>query len=285
MDIRHLEVFVMVCQWLSMTKAAEELGMSQPAISMVIKDLEVFYHVTLFERSHRKLRLTRQGELFYQQALMLLEQYHKLPQLLNDQKHLKKIRLGVNVTIGETCLLDIVHTFTPETLQVVVKDSSSILEMLKKQQLDLAIVDTPMNELPFEQEYLFTQPLWVIGHVSLPERMTMAQMVQYPFCLRETGSGNRSCVDGLFASHGYRIEPFVESVSDLCLLNMVEQQRAITFLPQQVAQYALQQQLVKHIMIDDVTFERQFYLFYSKSRYVDDGIAKLMTWIRRNLHA
>ena len=74
MTLRHLEVFIAVCECKSVTHAADKLYMSQPAVSIAIKELESYYGVPLFIRANRTIYLTEQGEALFLEAKQIINQ-------------------------------------------------------------------------------------------------------------------------------------------------------------------------------------------------------------------
>ena len=100
MTIRHLEIFVQVYLEKSITRAAEKLYMTQPAVSVAIRELEKQYDVALFERLGRRLYVTGAGEALYARAVQMLEEFHGLEQGLERKTAL---RVGSSVTLGNFC--------------------------------------------------------------------------------------------------------------------------------------------------------------------------------------
>ena len=84
MTLRHLEIFSTVCAQGSFTRAAEKLNMAQPAVSLAIRELEVFYNVRLFERMNRRVYLTEAGRTLWQYADTVLSQFQESVEVLRD---------------------------------------------------------------------------------------------------------------------------------------------------------------------------------------------------------
>ena len=84
MTLRHLEIFSAVCAQESFTRAAEQLNMAQPAVSLAIRELEVFYNVRLFERMNRRVYLTEAGRTLRQYADTVLSQFQESVEVLRE---------------------------------------------------------------------------------------------------------------------------------------------------------------------------------------------------------
>ena len=106
MTIRHLTIFSEVCHLNSITKAAERLNMSQPAVSSAIRELETYYQTKLFERMNRRLYLTEPGQYLLQHADSVLAQLDEAKEYLSDIASATQIRIGSNVSFGESHLAD-----------------------------------------------------------------------------------------------------------------------------------------------------------------------------------
>ena len=85
MTLRHLEIFSAVCAQESFTRAAEQLNMAQPAVSLAIRELEVFYNVRLFERMNRRVYLTEAGRTLRQYADTVLSQFQESVEVLRER--------------------------------------------------------------------------------------------------------------------------------------------------------------------------------------------------------
>ena len=103
MTLRHLTIFRAVCQTESITLAAEHLNMTQPAVSLAVRELEDFYGVQLFERMNRRIYITEAGRTLLQYADKILSQYAESVQVLQEARHRGSCRFGVHVTLARRC--------------------------------------------------------------------------------------------------------------------------------------------------------------------------------------
>ena len=111
MTIRHLKTFVAVCQTNSVTKAAEKLYISQPAVSLAIKELEEHYGQKIFERFSRKLCITPFGQELYQSALRIVTLFDEMEYAAGQEKLGNVLRVGVGPMIGQVMLPERVCRF------------------------------------------------------------------------------------------------------------------------------------------------------------------------------
>ena len=241
MTIRHLEIFVQVYREKSITRAAEKLYMTQPAVSVAIRELEKQYDVALFERLGRRLYVTGAGEALYARAVQMLEEFRGLEQGLERKTAL---RVGSSVTLGNFLLPRVAAEWQmrhPESpLQVTVANGERLQQMLRDNLLDVAVIEGVVNgaELetrPFRQDRLVLvlpqeHPLAVLEHI------TLAQVLEYPLLVREEGSAGRRCLEQVLARRGLRAERRWESIDTQALLQAVAQGLGVAFLPRELAE-------------------------------------------------
>ena len=241
MTIRHLEIFVQVYREKSITRAAEKLYMTQPAVSVAIRELEKQYDVALFERLGRRLYVTGAGEALYARAVQMLEEFHGLEQGLERKTAL---RVGSSVTLGNFLLPRVAAEWQmrhPESpLQVTVANGGRLQQMLRDNLLDVAVIEGAVNgaELetrPFRQDRLVLvlpqeHPLAVLEHI------TLAEVLEYPLLVREEGSAGRHCLEQVLGRRGLQADRRWESIDTQALLRAVAQGLGVAFLPRELAE-------------------------------------------------
>ena len=241
MTIRHLEIFVQVYREKSITRAAEKLYMTQPAVSVAIRELEKQYDVALFERLGRRLYVTGAGEALYARAVQMLEEFHGLEQGLERKTAL---RVGSSVTLGNFLLPRVAAEWQmrhPESpLQVTVANGGRLQQMLRDNLLDVAVIEGAVNgaELetrPFRQDRLVL--VLPQGHpLTVPEHITLEQVLEYPLLVREEGSAGHRCLEQVLARRGLQADRRWESIDTLALLRAVAQGLGVAFLPRELAE-------------------------------------------------
>jgi DNA-binding transcriptional LysR family regulator len=153
LNLKYYHVFVRVYENMSMSVAAEELYLTQPAVSRIIHELEEAYQTRFFLRHSGRLHRTESGRLFYFHARQLLAQEEQLDCAMRKQKLQMKVHIGATPTVGTYYLPDILSHYREENNELDVylhTNSSDVLEdMLKNAQLDFAIVEgmSPSQEV------------------------------------------------------------------------------------------------------------------------------------------
>lgn len=167
MTLRHFQIFNTVCQEGSLTAAAQRLGISQPAVSIAIKELEAFYGTRLFERMNRRIYISPSGEALLQYVGTVLSQFDESVRVIRDEDYATECRFGVNVTVGETRLGDFMagaRAAQPAVqARVVVENSAAIEEMLLHNRIDFAVIDEPSALPGCASEPIYREAMAVVG--------------------------------------------------------------------------------------------------------------------------
>ena len=146
MTRRHIHIFLSVCSnGCSMTRAAEALYLSQPAVSQAVAELEEYYGARLFERMGRRLYLTPAGERFQEYAVHIEALFDHMEKGLRSGDSSGLVRVGASITVGSQFLPYYVKAFRQKDpaieVQVRVRPSKELERALHTNQLDLALVE------------------------------------------------------------------------------------------------------------------------------------------------
>lgn len=295
MTLRHLNLFMEVCRQGSVTLAAEELNMAQPAVSYAIKELESYYEVRLFERMNRRLYITEAGEQLMRYADTILNQFDEAKEVLRDIHTFTRVRLGTNVSYGTRMLPELLSGFRKEYPDIpvftMVQNSSQIEEQLLRNHLDFGIMDFPAEHTMFYSR-LIGQDVMKAAYSPhemlqrgdgssrvLPRQLRDLEAV--PFLVRETGSGSRSMLDELFAKAGIRPQIAMESISSQCLIESALHGAGIVFLPGTMLEPYIESGKLTEIKIEGMSEKRQYYLVHHKSKFLTRSMKNFQKYICR----
>lgn len=214
--LRQLQVFEKVASHLNYSRAAEELYLSQPAVSMQIKQLETNIGLPLFEQMGKKIFLTEAGRELFHYSRNIAQQLAEMEAVFDGMKGLGGGKLTLSV-------VNTANYFTPQLLAefcrrhpgvnviLQVANRDAVLGQLADNSTDLAIMGRPPDGLDVTAEPFMDNPLVVIaapGHpLAMLRRVKLAQLAHETFLSREQGSGTRSAMERIFAQH--RIQPRV----------------------------------------------------------------------------
>ena len=282
MTLRHLEIFRAVCQLESVTLAAERLNMTQPAVSLAIRELERFYGTRLFERMNRRIYITDAGRTLLQYADTILSQFQESVQVFQETQHGGSCRLGVHVTFGETCLPDILRQIANRLPQVTVRafvgNSRQNEEMLLRNELDFAVTDNVtlshgLVALPLCRESMAVvcAPGYRAGNT-----IALTELAGERLLLREEGSGTRRSTDAVFRAAGVAASALLDSSSTAALLSCAQAGLGVTILARSLVADALRVGTLRELTVTDGSFSRQYYLAHHKSKYLTDSVRQVI---------
>lgn len=215
---RRLQVFHTVARVMSFTKAAEILHMTQPAVTFQIKQLEDFFNIRLFDRTHNKITLTEAGRAVYDYAEQILELYAKMS---NDVKELTgevsgALVIGASTTIAEYMLPKLLGAFKQSypdvSLRLQVGNTDAIVSMVENNMIDLGIVEAPVYNKNLEVKTCRLDEMVVIATPDHPlsklSSVRPEELTKHPFILREEGSGSRAVIDEYMRNSGMNFVDF-----------------------------------------------------------------------------
>lgn len=276
MTLRHMKIFVAVSKLNSITKAAESLYISQPAVSCAIKELENYYNIKLFDRISNRIYLTDSGKNVLDYAIHIVSLFDEMEIKVRNLDKTGRLRIGSSITIGTNFMPVYVNNFKaiyPQTEVYVTIDSSDIIEKkLLQNELDFALIEGAVHLDSIIYETYMDDELIIICNPNhtfcRSDSVTIDQFISEPFLLREKGSGTRELFDNVLASLGYSIIPTWESTSILAIINAVINGVGISVLPYILVKEKLNDGQIATIQVDGLKFNRKFNIIYHKNKFL-----------------
>ena len=277
MTLRHMKIFLSVCEnHCNTTHAAEEMHMTQPAVSLAIKDLEQYYGVRLFERIGGRLSITEAGRRFWEYSAHISSLFDEMEKGLRDWDSFGVLRVGASITIGSQFLPSYVRAFYdrfPSTqIKVTVAPSGQLEEKLLSNELDIALIEGTTHHPSLSCEEYMEDRLEVIcpadGEFRSGEQLTVEQFKAQKFLLREHGSGTREVFERVIAEADFSVTPEWEAISTTALVNAVINGLGIAVLPYRMVLGAIKQGLVVPVTVEGLTFQRRFHIVKHKSKFL-----------------
>lgn len=285
-------IFLQVGRLGSITQAAEELNMAQPAVSYAIRELESYYETKLFERMNRRLYITEPGEKLMSYASSILDQFDEAKNVLKDVNTVTKIRIGANVSYGINKLPKMLagfHRKHPEIpIYTQVHNSARIEEELLRNGLDFGVIDCPVKSDIFFYQLLESDMMMIVcaSGFEVPENMQIRDLGGMPLLLREDGSGLRNIMDSVFENmeaEGIRPNIVMESTDMQSLIEACICGLGLLVLPQSVVAPYLQTEVLKEVRIKGINLTRQYYLVYHKSKFMTKSMKLFKKYIGESL--
>ncbi|KLR72266.1 MULTISPECIES: LysR family transcriptional regulator [Geobacillus] len=285
-----LYVFVKVVEKGNFTKAAEELHMTQPAVSQHIQTLERLFDTKLLDRTNKYVKLNKAGEIVYHYAKEILGLYTRMNQLVDDLLNRAggELSIGASYTYGEYVLPQMIaklHQHYPLIKPTItIGNSNEIVEMVSSHQLDVGII-----EMDIETKNVYIEPfakdqMVVVASVHHPyaqkESVQMDDLRNATWIVRETGSGTRKATDEFFLKHNFFPSSIMEFGSTQLIKEAVEAGLGLTFLSLWTIKKELSFGTLTIIPIDDEPFFRHFSLVTSKTPFYTKAMEVFLTIVR-----
>lgn len=267
---QRLEVFIKVVEKKNFSKAAEELHMTQPAVSQYIRSLEESTGVKLLERTNKYVRLNKAGDIVFHHALEIKELYAKMNHLLNDltNKASGSIAVGASYTFGEYLLPTIIaeakEQYPDIKPTVTIGNTTTIAALVLNHQLDIGIVEGHFKDVkelktePFAKDRMVivvpaNHPLAnLIGSISINE------LTDETWILREQGSGTREAAEAVFQKFSLSPKSIMHFSSTQPIKAMVEAGMGISLLSEWAIQKELKYGDIKVLNVQELPYTRDF---------------------------
>jgi DNA-binding transcriptional LysR family regulator len=211
--LRQLEVFVEAARQLNFSRVSETLHLTQPAVSMQVRQLEEAVGMPLFDKVGRNKALTEAGASLLEHASRILGELQDAEQSLQALRGLA----GGSITVG---LVSTAKYFAPKLLAMfarhhpgvevrfVVGNRETLVQLLRENQTDLAIMGRPPGELETVSEPLAQNPNVLVGPIihrlAGLRRFDLQELRRETFLQREDGSGTRLMIEELFRAHLFK---------------------------------------------------------------------------------
>lgn len=277
MTLRHMLIFRTVCETdFNTTRAAEALHMTQPAVSLAIKELEQYYGVHLFDRIGRRLQITDVGNQFLQYAIHITDLFSDMETVLRDWDIKGILRIGASITIGSQFLPEYVKSYSvryPDIdVRVTIEQAGRLEKKLLSNELDCALTEGVSHDPNIVSEAYMEDRLDVICPADKRWEqdcvLSIDEFQNQRFLLREPGSGTRDIFDRVMEEAGIQITPAWESMSTTALINAVSKGLGIAVLPHRLVMPALERGIVATVDVQSLSFQRKFYITHHKDKFL-----------------
>ena len=229
--LRQLKVFETVARLSSHTRAAEELFLTQPAVSMQVKQLEKQLGVVLFEQLGKRIHLTEAGRETLHYARTVEQQLDELEAILANLKGVSGGRLRISVASTANYFMPALlaefsrrHSGVKASLDIT--NRQALVNQLTENTVDLVVMGQPPTEVDVEAEVFLDNPLVIAAPPRHPltreKRIPLKHLEREVFLVREPGSGTRSAMERFFKKRGITIKTGMEIGSNEAIKQSVE---------------------------------------------------------------
>lgn len=272
MTLRHLHIFKTVCECKSITAAADKLYMTQPAVSIAIKELESYYDVQLFIRANRKIYLTPEGEVLFAHASTIMTQFESTADLLRDTNNFNRIKLGVNAVTSEAYMSELIKRVRAAGDNVEINytiEASGILEkMVLDNEIDFAIIDIISAPKKLVKQKLYQCDMILICNPEYysEKTITIEELAHRRMYLQKQGTGSRMCIDAAFRLHGLMPNVKAETNSTLSLVELTRLGHGFSVVSSDTARSFAYDPSLHAVNIVGVPLTRHYFIVYNRNR-------------------
>lgn len=279
MEIRNIRTFLRVAELQSFTKAADQLGYSQAAVTVQIKQLEEELGTQLFDRIGKHIKLTEHGTQFMDHAMKVLKAAEDASTFVHkDENPSGKLRIGSIASLSMGVLPPVLLEFRTLCPQVETSIETSrfvteLLDMMRQNDVDLLyFLDRKLYSSEWIKVFERPETIVFVTYPSHPlagkKNVPMERLLEEPLILTTRGVSYCDDLEQLLAAKGLELHPFLEIGDTDVIIKLLQQQAGISFLPQYLVQEYLDAGILTMITTDIPVIQMWSQLIYHKNKWI-----------------
>ena len=275
LTLRQLQCFSAVAKHLSYTKAAAELHLTQPAVSMQIRQLEQEAGLALTEQFGKQVHLTEAGEEVYRYARSILQQVAEMDDVLDKLKGVSGGRLRIAAISSANYfaprLLGTFHQRFPDvSVSMDVTNQRAVLKLIRENEVDMAIMGQPPDDPYIEAIPFMDNPLIIVAppehRLAKRKRIAVKELEKEVFLTREPGSGTRGAMQRFFRKEKLKLTTGMEMGSLTSIKQGVQAGLGLGLLPRGAVQVELMLGRLVELKVRGLPIPRHWYVVMHKGK-------------------
>lgn len=287
-SLRQLQIFVAISRTQSVSRAAEELALSQSATSTALGEFERQFNLQLFDRVGKSLRINETGQQLLPRAVELLDRAREIENLLDGHAGFGHMKIGATLTVGNYLATMLVAEFLqkhPESrVQLQVHNTRTIVQQIANHELDIGMIEGDCHHPDIEVETWIADELLVFSAPDHPlakqRKVSMEQLLQEPWILREKGSGTRETFDRAFHNHHAQLNIRLELEHTEAIKRAVESGLGIGCISHLALKDAFRRGSLVPLATPALDLGRYFYFLWHKQKYQTAGMREFLALCR-----
>ena len=261
-----LKTFITLVEIKNFTKTAALLNMSQPNVSLHIKNLEKDFQTTLIERSPKSLKITPTGDLLYDRAKQIIMIYEQTKQEILEHHQLIKgeLKIGASFTIGEyilpSLLIKLQTDFPELEIHVVIGNTEEIVELVRLLEVDIGLIEGQTNDKNISVKAFMKDELFIVASPNHPlaqkEKVTISELQNQIWVTREDGSGTREYFNHVISVNGLKLKSVLTISSNQGIKEILMNEYGLSLLSESVIKRDLQHGNLAIIPLKNLSFSR-----------------------------
>ena len=273
---RQLQVFEAVARHLSFTHAAAELFLTQPAVSMQVKQLENVVGIPLYEQLGKSIHLTEAGKLMLRYSTEIRNQVNEIERELDDLKGTEGglLQIAVASTVNNFAarlLSEFCQQYPRIRVSFDVTNRATLLKKLEANESDLALMGSPPDEMELIGEPFMDNPLVIIAPPNHPlvgeKDIPLRKLKDDPLIMREVGSGTRVAMERFFMKKkNFKLISSIEMNSNEAIKRSVEAGLGLGIVSLHTIELEKELDRLKVLDVRSFPIVRQWYIVYRKGK-------------------
>jgi DNA-binding transcriptional LysR family regulator len=275
LTLRQLQCFSAVARNLSFTRAAEELHLTQPAVSMQIRQLELQAGLPLTEQLGKRIHLTEAGEEIYRYARSILQQVEEMDDVLNELKglaggHLRIAAISSANYFAPRLLGTFHQRFENVAVSMDVTNQTRVLQQVVDNDVDMAIMGQPPDDTHLDAIAFMDNPLIIVAspnhRLAKRKRIALKELEKETFLTREAGSGTRGAMHRFFRQHKLKLTTGMEMGSLSSVKQGVQADLGLGLLPLGAVKVELMLGRLVELNFRELPIQRHWYVVLHKGK-------------------
>jgi len=271
MTFKELNFFYHLCDNPQVTKLAQELDISQSAISIAIKSLEEKLNERLFDRIGKKLLLNERGRYFKAQTYQHYIALKDAQTIFQKNKLAGTLKISASKTISNYVMPDIYFEFLSIYPEVSFKidsiNSTETIEKIVDGALDIGLIETNLTHSSIIKKYLCDDELIIVTSDKNYEKEKYIDTIDKKWILRESGSGTKEIFIDSLGEYAKNINIFMQLHSFQEIKTIIlDNPNTITAISKLAVKKELEEKKLFEIKLTNISFKREFSLIYNKNK-------------------
>jgi DNA-binding transcriptional LysR family regulator len=291
--LRQLQVFEAVARHLSFTRAAEELYLTQPAVSMQVKQLEGAVGLPLFEQLGKRIHLTEAGRAMQRYSRVVAEQLREAQQVIEELKGIEGGRLQITVAstvnyFATRLLSAFCQRYKGVHVSLDVTNRENLLRQLETNETDIVLMGQPPEELDAVAEPFMDNPLVVIAppdhSLTHRRKIPLSDLRHETFLMRERGSGTRMAMERFFSEKGIKPSSSIEMTSNEAIKQSVEAGLGLGIVSAHTVELELEVERLKILDVESFPIMRRWYVVHRRGKRLSAAATAFKDFVLSEAH-
>lgn len=293
MELKQLHYFIVLCEELHFTRAAEKLGIAQPSLSQQIQLLEHDIGTPLIDRVGKKNVITEAGKALLHHSYTIFHELSQARAAISDIQGLERgtLKIGALLTVVNyllpTTIIEFHQTYPNVELSIQGLRTGDIFEKILQNELDLGIVALPVEHQELESIPLYDENLVLVLHRDHPlakkSTVTLEILKEYPAILLPNSYYIREMINDSCATFSFQPEPVMEMTTMESIIHMVAHQVGVTILPKAYIDY-VQHDVLRTVPIRHPKLKREVGIVYRKNKFLCAASRVFMDTLIKRIH-